>query len=240
MLFIISIEEKDPKDSKTEYCRLEIGLNTVGRSKSNDVYIDHPMLSRHHADIDLFDDDVLQNNCERPQCVGVITDATSQNGTYVNGYVIEPNRKVNLYEDDRIDFGAKLGHAITGQLVSEDKTLGGPENSELEWYGNSWCVRGRSIKLSGAENRLLTSLYQRKGEFVDYQRLQSETKKNTQGEINDADQYCQNIILSLRKGISERYVGFLIKNEIHSVDGINVGGYVLKAPDISLNNKLSG
>jgi pSer/pThr/pTyr-binding forkhead associated (FHA) protein len=64
---------------------------TVGRSSSNDIVVDDPLVSRKHA---VF---------ERLAAGWSIHDLRSTNGTYVNGEPLDGSRP--LYNDDQVHIG---------------------------------------------------------------------------------------------------------------------------------------
>lgn len=66
---------------------------TIGRSKSNDIVLDHILISRIHAEIQKIDNDYY------------IKDLQSSNGTYVNSSKIMSNEYVKLNVKDVIHVG---------------------------------------------------------------------------------------------------------------------------------------
>jgi hypothetical protein len=71
----------------------QTGVNTIGREPEADVIINHPTVSRRHAQI----------ACIRQQFV--LHDSGSKNGTFVNGSRLEPDKVLMLNPNDRIRFG---------------------------------------------------------------------------------------------------------------------------------------
>jgi len=69
------------------------GVNTIGRESGADVLINHPTVSRRHAQIAY----IRQHY--------VLHDSSSKNGTFVNGSRLEPDKVLVLNPNDRIRFG---------------------------------------------------------------------------------------------------------------------------------------
>ena len=88
----------------------------IGRAQDNQVVLDDPSISRHHA---------------RLQWTGAwlqIIDLGSNNGTMVNGLRIQPNYPVTLKEGDNISVGgfsmiARLPTAAGGETVVSGPTV---------------------------------------------------------------------------------------------------------------------
>jgi phosphatidylserine/phosphatidylglycerophosphate/cardiolipin synthase-like enzyme len=62
---------------------LKIGETTIGRADDNYVVVSHPAVSRYHALLTIQDDD---------KCI--VTDLSSQNGTFLNGELVQGNAEV--------------------------------------------------------------------------------------------------------------------------------------------------
>ena len=79
-----------PKETFSKSIRLEPGVITIGRSRSNTICLAHGSVSRNHARISLTDGQY------------VLSDLKSHNGTYLNKKRI---KNVRLKHNDRIMFG---------------------------------------------------------------------------------------------------------------------------------------
>jgi hypothetical protein len=80
---------------------------TIGRQPDNDLFVSRSELSRHHAEIDRFDD------------AYILSDNNSSNGTTVNGIAVMG--PITLKNGDTINFGGGL--AVEAELVSADSEL---------------------------------------------------------------------------------------------------------------------
>ena len=65
-----------PMETFSRSIRLDPGVITIGRSRSNTIYIAHGSVSRNHASISLIDGQYI------------LSDLQSHNGTYVNKIII--------------------------------------------------------------------------------------------------------------------------------------------------------
>jgi len=88
------------------YFDLGAGSKSIGRAYDNDIQIDDQSVSRKHARIAKKGDKLF------------IEDLGSQNGTWINGHPIEPNREFELEEGLPIAIGNSF--IILGELHSED------------------------------------------------------------------------------------------------------------------------
>jgi len=79
-----------PMETFSRSIRLDPGIITIGRSRSNTIYLAHGSASRNHARISLIDGQY------------VLSDLKSRNGTYVNKKRI---KNISLKHNDRIVFG---------------------------------------------------------------------------------------------------------------------------------------
>jgi len=79
-----------PIETFSRSIRLDPGIITIGRSRSNTIYLAHGSASRNHARISLIDGQY------------VLSDLKSRNGTYVNKKRI---KNISLKHNDRIVFG---------------------------------------------------------------------------------------------------------------------------------------
>ena len=76
--------------------RLEPGKRlSVGRTKENDISIDHTSVSKMHASLLLNSDSKL-----------VVADTGSTNGTYLNGERIAYGKAIEIFNGDKVKFGA--------------------------------------------------------------------------------------------------------------------------------------
>jgi pSer/pThr/pTyr-binding forkhead associated (FHA) protein len=76
--------------------RLEPGKRlSVGRTKENDISIDHTSVSKMHASLLLNSDSKL-----------VVADTGSTNGTYLNGERIAYGKAIEIFTGDKLKFGA--------------------------------------------------------------------------------------------------------------------------------------
>src|SRR3990172_7940815 len=80
------------RDTTTEH-RLARATTTLGRAADNDVCLQHPTVSLHHARI----------VCDSSVCR--IVDLGSSNGTYVNGVELAVKTEHGLSEGDTIEVG---------------------------------------------------------------------------------------------------------------------------------------
>lgn len=69
---------------------LKLGVNRVGRHPESDLFLDHPNVSTHHANIILSADSIVLEDCN------------STNGTFVNG---SPVKQKTLQAGEVIHFG---------------------------------------------------------------------------------------------------------------------------------------
>jgi pSer/pThr/pTyr-binding forkhead associated (FHA) protein len=84
---------------------------TIGRAEENDLTIEKPTVSRHHA--------VVTEQGER----WFLEDRGSFNGTFLNGSRIQAGAKVPLRHGDRIGFGAEsVVFSAPGSLVDPEVT----------------------------------------------------------------------------------------------------------------------
>jgi pSer/pThr/pTyr-binding forkhead associated (FHA) protein len=84
---------------------------TIGRAEENDLTIEKPTVSRHHA--------VVTEEGER----WFLEDRGSFNGTFLNGSRIQAGAKVPLRHGDRIGFGAEsVVFSAPGSLVDPEVT----------------------------------------------------------------------------------------------------------------------
>lgn len=79
-----------PMETFSRSIRLDAGVITIGRSRSNTIYIEHGSVSRNHASISLIDGQY------------VLSDLQSHNGTYLNKKRI---KNIPLKHNDQIVFG---------------------------------------------------------------------------------------------------------------------------------------
>jgi len=79
-----------PMETFSRSIRLDAGVITIGRSRSNTIYIEHGSVSRNHASISLIDGQY------------VLSDLQSHNGTYLNKKRI---KIIPLKHNDQIVFG---------------------------------------------------------------------------------------------------------------------------------------
>lgn len=83
----------------------------IGRAEDNDLAIDKPTVSRHHA--------ILSEEGDR----WFIEDRGSFNGTFLNGMKIQPGVKLPLRHGDRIGLGAEsVVFSAPGTLVDPEVT----------------------------------------------------------------------------------------------------------------------
>lgn len=134
-------------------------LITVGRDRENDLIIDHPQVSRRHAQF-LRDDTGF-----------AIRDLKSTNGTLLNGEIIQGMRE--LHHQDKVKIADAL---ITFQDPQE--TLRGPlaaevlrairEELRIDSPTKTVFICGKPLDppLTLKEFQLLDLLYQRKGQVV--------------------------------------------------------------------------
>ena len=84
---------------------------TIGRAEDNDLVLEKPTVSRHHA--------VVTEEGDR----WFLEDRGSFNGTFVNGSRIQAGAKVPLRHGDRIGFGAEsVVFSAPGSLVDPEVT----------------------------------------------------------------------------------------------------------------------
>lgn len=123
----------------------------IGRSVSNDLYIDSPKISRSHAKIVARDDESF-----------VLCDSGSANGTSINGQQLDKNETFKLQESGEIqlagvfhikftDFGATHVSAETVTLYG--LTLSHPDRKV--WIQGS---EDEPLRLSSSEHAFLSSL----------------------------------------------------------------------------------
>lgn len=123
----------------------------IGRSSSNELYVDSPKISRSHAKIMAKDDESF-----------VLTDSGSANGTSINGHQLEKNGEHKLHDSGEIqlagvfhikftDFGATHVSAETVTLYG--LTLSHPDRKI--WVQGA---EDDSLRLSNSEHALLSSL----------------------------------------------------------------------------------
>ena len=105
------------------------GVLLVGRTPDNDLSIDHPLVSRHHARI------------ERSGARWTVTDLSSTNGTYVNGQRIQA--PVSLAIGDSVDLGGS-------RLVLLDES-----RLERRDYRGNTRVEAQEIAISAGGKLLL-------------------------------------------------------------------------------------
>lgn|GEM_PF-4425999 len=79
-----------------EECRLVAPSTRIGRARDNDLLLQHPNVSQHHARLDL------------EEGGGVIVDLGSSNGTTVNGEELAPREPRGLHDGDEIRVGPFL------------------------------------------------------------------------------------------------------------------------------------
>lgn len=68
---------------------------SIGRTKDNDIAIDHTSVSKHHASLLLTSEGKL-----------VVADTGSTNGTYLNGERIAYGKAIEIFAGDKVKFGA--------------------------------------------------------------------------------------------------------------------------------------
>jgi hypothetical protein len=85
---------KDDKIARIKKSDDEDGPILIGRAPSNDIVLDYPRVSKHHATI-----------TSQEGSGFVITDAGSTNGTIVNERQLEKGETVDLANGDRIELG---------------------------------------------------------------------------------------------------------------------------------------
>ena len=92
-------------NAKSSYPRLEVNGQSktlssktfgIGRDKTNQIIIADPKVSRFHAIV------TFDNN------VAYIKDTDSSNGTYINGKQIQPGKKCELKNGDKIKVGTTV------------------------------------------------------------------------------------------------------------------------------------
>ena len=74
----------------TRLVDLQTGTNTIGRQAGNDIRLDHPRVSRRHAEL----------RCTAEVCQ--IVDVGSANGTFVNGERLIPEAPLTLNPGDKV------------------------------------------------------------------------------------------------------------------------------------------
>ncbi len=116
-----------PMESFSRSIRLDPGVITIGRSRSNTLYLSHGAVSRNHAKISLIDGQY------------VLSDIKSRNGTYVNKKRI---KNISLKHNDQIVFGDR----------SFIFTLKDPEQDDTEsiytFNEDTVCFQEDDIQLS--------------------------------------------------------------------------------------------
>ncbi|MBD3344677.1 MAG: FHA domain-containing protein [Chitinivibrionales bacterium] len=95
----------DPED-RTFVRQIKDRQITIGRDGSNDIQINHPLVSRFHARMSMNDEGQYS-----------ITDLRSNNGTFVNG---NPAQNIVLSKDDIIQIGPYRFFFIDGRLMQTD------------------------------------------------------------------------------------------------------------------------
>lgn len=68
---------------------------SIGRTKENDIALDHTSVSKHHASLVLNGEDKL-----------LVADTGSTNGTYLNGERIAYGKAIEIFAGDKVKFGA--------------------------------------------------------------------------------------------------------------------------------------
>jgi adenylate cyclase len=82
---------------------LKIGLNTIGRSRNNDIVLEEPLVSRRHCALLVH----AGGGCE-------LHDTASRNGTLVNGQLVR--QPVQLASGDRIEVCPRTLLLSVGEL----------------------------------------------------------------------------------------------------------------------------
>lgn len=100
-------------DREPRISRFQKNEISIGRSKDNDIVIEHPEVSSHHAKLK------IHNDKKRNEDSLVVLDLGSLNGTRVENIPIPPNKEIELSRHDRVRVGNFL---IKPELV-EGKAL---------------------------------------------------------------------------------------------------------------------
>lgn len=91
--------------------QLPPGITKLGRRRDNDVVMDHPSVSRHHAQLDWPEGEGLP----------LISDLDSTNNTYINGRRVVKQAEVNL--GDQIRIGNFLITVVNDEIVIPGETV---------------------------------------------------------------------------------------------------------------------
>jgi pSer/pThr/pTyr-binding forkhead associated (FHA) protein len=93
---------------------------SIGRTKQNDIALDHTSVSKMHASLLLNSEGKL-----------VVADTGSTNGTYLNGERIAYGKAIEIFESDKLKFGAidvelefKLTQSVSPDAPTEAYTAG--------------------------------------------------------------------------------------------------------------------
>jgi ABC-type multidrug transport system ATPase subunit/ABC-type multidrug transport system permease subunit len=114
---------------RTAFLPAQVATLVVGRTPDNDIPIDHPLISRHHA------------RFERSGARWTVTDLGSTNGTYVNGARLTGVSTLAI--GDVVDLGGS-------RLVLVDET----RLEQRDYRGNT-RVEAREVAVSAGGRRLL-------------------------------------------------------------------------------------
>src|SRR4030042_5255367 len=136
-------------------------ITTIGRADDNNLILNHPALSRHHALLEWVGEALH------------IIDLGSTNGTQVGGVKIEPDVPYGLKDDDVVQIGIftlklRLHHAVSDRGV--------PKTQKLALHGQASLTIGRD---PGSDVVLSHPIVSRKHALI--------TQTGTDGEYNIED-----------------------------------------------------
>ena len=97
---------------------------SIGRTKENDLAVDHTSVSKHHASLALNGEGKL-----------VVADTGSTNGTYLNGERIAYGKAIEIFAGDKLKFGVvDVELEYTANAVSADAPTEAYSAGEIDFY----------------------------------------------------------------------------------------------------------
>jgi len=124
---------------------------SIGRTKGNDLALDHPSVSKMHASLMLSSEGKL-----------VIADTGSTNGTYLNGERIAYGKAIEIFGGDKVKFGSIdvaiefAPHAAAPEMVAEEVSSDAPTEAftigEFQFAKKSSEVLQPAVKTETTES----------------------------------------------------------------------------------------